>query len=147
MKIGPEQMSGVVAGPTWDHPLETGNNSPLLSDINALKPLRLLNIATFPGNVRVMRQMLLSGLLAFALSGQMAAAQCYADYKAKQDNPLRLHYGVAEIQGGCSAGSAQAELRPRLAQAGWTLLNIVSVFGSEGLSSRKDSAGPYFLRF
>ena len=73
-----------------------------------------------------------------------AGAQCFADYKAKMDDPLRLHYGVAEV-GDCA--SAEAELAPRLAANGWTLLTILSTFGPEGLDERKDSAGEYFLRF
>ncbi|SFG99289.1 hypothetical protein [Sulfitobacter dubius] len=77
----------------------------------------------------------------------MAAAGCYADYKAKQDNPLRLHYGVAQINDACDAAGAKAELTPRLAAEGWTLLNILSVFGDEGLDQRKDSAGTFYLRF
>lgn len=78
---------------------------------------------------------------------QAAQAGCYADYKAKQDNPLKLHYGVAELNGACSKGAAQGELSPRLARDGWTLLNVVSVFGDEGLQERKASAGRYFLRY
>lgn len=81
----------------------------------------------------------------FALCGP-ASADCYADYKAKQDNPLRLHYGVAQVAA-CDKKAAAAELRPRLEQAGWKLLNVLSVFGPEGLSERKGSAGDYFLRF
>ncbi|MBL4927040.1 hypothetical protein [Fuscibacter oryzae] len=81
----------------------------------------------------------------FALCGP-ASADCYADYKAKQDNPLRLHYGVAQVSA-CDKKAAAAELRPRLEQAGWTLLNVLSVFGPEGLNERKGSAGDYFLRF
>ena len=77
-----------------------------------------------------------------------ASAECYADYKAKQDDPLRLHYGVAQVSdGNCSPGAAAAELAPRLASAGWTLLNIMSTFGPEGLAERQASAGDYFLRF
>lgn len=82
-----------------------------------------------------------------ALSGPAFAADCYADYKAKQDNPLRLHYGVAEVSGPCSKAAARAQLAQRLRAQGWTLLNIVSVFGPEGLAQRKDSAGSNFLRF
>lgn len=74
------------------------------------------------------------------------AADCYADYKAKQDNPLRLHYGVAAISQ-CSKKAAKAELSARLAAQGWTLLNIVSVFDQSGLAERKESAGPNYLRF
>jgi hypothetical protein len=77
-----------------------------------------------------------------------AAADCYADYKAKQDSPLRLHYGVAQVSdANCSPAAAEAELAPRLAADGWTLLNVLSTFGPEGLEERKDSAGAYFLRY
>jgi hypothetical protein len=75
------------------------------------------------------------------------AAQCFADYKAKQDNPLRLHYGVIELQGDCSEPAAEREVKSRLAQGGWTLLNVISVFGPDGLSERRDNAGAFFLRF
>lgn len=96
-----------------------------------------------------MRKTLLSLLCAALVAGAVpaAAAGCYADYKAKRDNPLRLHYGVAQINGACDAGSARSELSDRLAAKGWTLLNILSVFGEEGLDQRKDSAGPNYLRF
>lgn len=81
-----------------------------------------------------------------AFLGAPAAAQCYADYKAKQDNPLRLHYGVAQISA-CNRGTAQNELNARLKSSGWTLLQVVSVFGPEGLDQRKQSAGQYYLRY
>jgi hypothetical protein len=80
-------------------------------------------------------------------AGPAFAADCYADYKAKQDSPLRLHYGVASVSGQCSKAAAQAQLAQRLSAQGWTLLNVVSVFGPEGLAQRKDSAGSNFLRF
>lgn len=82
-------------------------------------------------------------LIGFAVP---ASAECYADYKAKQDDPLRLHYGVAEVSA-CDPGGAEAELSPRLAADGWTLLNVLSTFGPDGLEERKDSAGAYFLRY
>ena len=85
---------------------------------------------------------------ALMLAAAPAAAQgCYADYKAKQDNPLKLHYGVAQISGQCAPGPAAQELGPRLQAQGWTLLNVVSVFGSDGLEGKKANAGVYFLRF
>ena len=75
-----------------------------------------------------------------------ATAECYADYTAKQDDPLRLHYGVAQVSA-CDTGGAEAELAPRLGADGWTLLTVLSTFGPEGLDERKDSAGAYFLRY
>ena len=94
------------------------------------------------------RVLLCSVGLAAALASP-AGAVCYADYKAKQDNPLRLHYGVAELpDSACgSKSAAEGELAPRLRQDGWTLLNILSIFGAEGLDQRKDSAEQYFLRY
>jgi hypothetical protein len=88
-------------------------------------------------------------LAALALMALPAQAECYADYKAKQDEPLRLAYGVAELpDSGCSgADAAAAILAPRLAAAGWTLLSILSIFGPEGLDERKASAGDHFLRY
>ncbi|MFK7744725.1 MAG: hypothetical protein AB8B47_06715 [Roseobacter sp.] len=91
----------------------------------------------------VLKLSLIAGL---ALASTASAAECYADYKAKQDNPLRLHYGVAAISQ-CSKQAAASELTARLAANGWTLLNIVSVFDQNGLAERKESAGPNYLRF
>ena len=77
-----------------------------------------------------------------------ASAACYADYKAKKDDPLRLHYGVIQIPDDrCSHADAEAHIRQRIQQAGWTLLIVNSLFGPEGLDERKQHAGPFFLRF
>jgi hypothetical protein len=88
--------------------------------------------------------------LALALvSASSAGAACYADYKAKRDNPLRLHYGVMELPDPACQSRAAAEeaARPRLARGGWELLNVVGIFGPEGLNERKESAGEFYLRF
>lgn len=90
----------------------------------------------------------LAAALFLALIAGPAAADCYADYKAKQDNPLRLHYGVAQIADpSCDRKAAEKELRPRLSAGGWQLLNVLSTFGPEGLEERRASAGPNFLRY
>ncbi|MEE4119367.1 MAG: hypothetical protein V2I65_10165 [Paracoccaceae bacterium] len=89
---------------------------------------------------------ILAALLLIALPA-VASAQCYADYKAKRDAPLRLHYGVAEVSGECAPGPAAQELAPRLARQGWQLLDVVGVFGPEGLEERRADAGNFFLRF
>ncbi len=92
-----------------------------------------------------MKRLIALTALTFALAGPAQAA-CFADYKAKQDDPLRLHYGVAQISD-CSAQAAQRELRSRLARAGWELLNILSIFDDSGLEERRDNAGRHFLRY
>lgn len=87
-------------------------------------------------------------LFLLALAATPVQAECYADFKAKQDDPLKLAYGVAQVSdGACSPRAAEAELAPRLAAQGWTLLQILSTFGPEGLSERQGRAGEFFLRF
>ncbi len=81
-----------------------------------------------------------------SLGSAASAADCYADYKAKQDNPLRLHYGVMQVSA-CDKGQARQEVAQRLQASGWTLLNVQSVFGPEGLDQRKANAGKFYLRF
>ena len=78
-----------------------------------------------------------------------AAADCYADYKAKQESPLRLHYGVIELpDSACSDRTAAArEIDRRIARDGWQLLNVMSIFGADGLEERKASAGQFFLKY
>jgi hypothetical protein len=85
-------------------------------------------------------------LLAAAFPAQAA---CYADYKAKRDNPLRLHYGIIELpDSACSSRAAAEEaVRARLSRTDWELLNVVGLFGEEGLEERRESAGDFFLRF
>ena len=92
---------------------------------------------------------LLTALVAVFALGDPAHAACYADYKAKQDNPLRLHYGVMRIDSNPCAmsDSVRASVSDRLAAAGWQLLQVQSVFDDSGLEKRKPDAGQYFLRF
>jgi len=84
--------------------------------------------------------------LAAALPVQAA---CYADYKAKRDNPLRLHYGVIELPDAACGGvqAAGPEISRRIARDDWILLNILSIFGADGLAERRESAGQFYLRF
>lgn len=84
--------------------------------------------------------------LALAAAAQ-SSGDCYADYKAKKDDPLRLQYGVAKINGDCAPGPAAGELAPRLAADGWELLEVLGTFDETGLEERRDSAGQFFLRY
>lgn len=65
--------------------------------------------------------------LLLALPG-LAQAACIAEYKAKQDNPLRLQHGEMQVSS-CDMSTAQAEVAAKLAQQGWILLKIVSLKG------------------
>ena len=85
--------------------------------------------------------------LLFTSVAHAAGAECYADYKAKKDDPLQLQYGVAKITGNCSVEAAREELVPRLAVDGWQLLEVMDTFDESGLEGRRASAGDYFLRY
>jgi hypothetical protein len=87
--------------------------------------------------------------LAFALLATPAAAECYADYKAKQGDPVKFHYGVMQLaDASCGdQGAAQAEVKSRLNAAGWQLLKLQSIFGSDQLNQKKADAGEFFLRY
>ena len=77
-----------------------------------------------------MKHILLSLCVAttLGLSATAAQAACFADYKAKQDNPLRLEHGTIMVpDSACTVTAAQPIVAAQLAQRGWTLLNIVSV--------------------
>lgn len=77
-----------------------------------------------------MKEMIRIFLLAAGLSlvgVAMAEAACYVEYKAKRDNPLELFYEVAVVRAPCNVASARAQLAPKLAARGLTLLKILSV--------------------
>lgn len=90
----------------------------------------------------------LAAVLSLALAGSGFAA-CYADYKAKRDKPLRLHYGVIELSDAAceDPGRARAEITERLAAENWNLLTVMSTFGRGGLEKREENAGKFFLRY
>lgn len=93
---------------------------------------------------------LILGLAVSLASALPASAACYADYRAQQASPVRFHYGVARISDGDDCGNAAAVasvLRARLAQNGWTLVDVLSTFNDSGLASRQGNAGQYFLRY
>lgn len=76
-------------------------------------------------------------------------AACFAAYKAKQDAPLRLHYGVVKLDiDPCEAsGEAEARIAERIATDGWALLQVVRVMDESEVESERDDAGDYFLRY
>lgn len=94
------------------------------------------------------KHILIPGLLALAVLPSLAQAACFASYKAKQDDPLQLHFGVAELpDNACTKAGAKSALAPRLANGGWILLSIVEMIPQDKLDEVKADAGNYFLRY
>ena len=91
----------------------------------------------------------LMALAAVSVLATPASAACYADYKAKRENPLKLHYGVIQIDSAPCAMSdrVKSTVAKRLSGSGWKLLQVQSVFDDSGLERRKRDAGEFFLRF
>ncbi|EIE49724.1 hypothetical protein [Salipiger aestuarii] len=89
-------------------------------------------------------------LIALLALGVPAAAQadCWVEYKAKQDSPLRLHYGIVRLPGVCpDMAAAAAQLRPRLSSGGWQLLNVVRLSQDAPGQKQRTNAGEYYLRY
>ena len=88
-----------------------------------------------------------ASLVALTLAGQ-ASSQCFADYKAKQDNPLRLQYGIIELPASAcgSRGAARSYAAPVIGASGWTLLQIESIFDATEFQRRRANAGAIHLR-
>ena len=107
----------------------------------------------FPGDPRRLQRMkpmsFLPALACIVALAGPAGAECYADYKAKQENPLKLHYGVVQVDiSPCvMSDNVRSLVADRLSAAGWQLLQVQSVFDESGLEKRKRDAGKFFLRF
>jgi len=97
----------------------------------------------------MLKRILIAAVFAFALPLSAAAQDCYADYKARKGSPMSLHYGVIGLSGGACASRETAEraVARRIGRDGWQLLAVVSVFGRDGLASRRAQAREYFLRY
>lgn len=97
-----------------------------------------------------MKRMLTSLALVIGLMAATGAnAACYAAYKAKQDAPLRLHYGVVELKiDPCEASAeAEAQVAQRIGRDGWALLQVVRMLDEDDVESARDDAGEFFLRY
>jgi len=62
-----------------------------------------------------------------AVIASAAAAECTAEYKAKQDNPLRLEHGTMTVTGPCTSAAVVPKVEAALNAKGWTLLKVLSV--------------------
>ncbi|MFZ7093511.1 hypothetical protein [Primorskyibacter sp. 2E233] len=89
-------------------------------------------------------------LIALVTLGLPAAAQadCFVEYKAKQDSPLRLHYGILAIKGSCPlAPQAASTAQARLSAGGWVLLNVLGLSEQSPTAQMRSNAGDYYLRY
>jgi hypothetical protein len=81
------------------------------------------------------------------LSSAAHAEDCFVLYKAKKDNPLKLHLGLMKIDRTCSDDTIEAISRLRLQPAGWSLLQIVNVSKDIEVEKIKRDLGEYFLKY
>lgn len=128
--------------------LQPRNNTALLCDNRRLIGPGILNFRSAARSVCRMKTLIASFALAAALATG-AQAECFAEYKAKQDDPLRLHYGIMMIPENTCPGQQAAAgiLSPRLQAGGWTLLNIVGLSTTPPTDQQKANAGEFYLRY
>lgn len=83
------------------------------------------------------------------LSAAPLQAACFADYKAKQDNPLKLHYGVIELGDALcdDLAGARTQIAQRIGRDGWQLLSVMGIFDADAADRKRGDAGPFFLRY
>ncbi len=93
-----------------------------------------------------MKKLILFTLL-LGLVSQGARAECYYAYKAKKENPLQLHYGIIRVDQSCSVPVNRSEIANRIVAGGWTLLVVLEPVSPDQLSTKKDEAGEFFLRY
>ena len=77
-----------------------------------------------------------------------ANAACYASYKAKRDDPLKLHYGVMQLPDQqCTMKTAAKAAGLRLLPHGWILLNLLTVSLKTPTPTEKENAGENLFRY
>ena len=75
------------------------------------------------------------------------AEDCFVLYKAKKDNPLKLHLGLIQINGQCSDHDVEGITSKRLSSTGWKLLQIVTASGNIDTKKMESDVGDYFLKY
>lgn len=63
----------------------------------------------------------------FVFVANVAFADCTVEYKAKQDDPLRLEQAEMEVSGPCTVEAVTPKVEEELEAKGWTLLKVISV--------------------
>ena len=90
----------------------------------------------------------ISIVLCFATFFSAAYAnECFVLYKAKKDNPLKLHLGLIQINGQCSAHDVEGITSKRLSSTGWKLLQIVKASSKIDTEKMESDLGDYFLKY
>ncbi len=134
--------------PNLDRKLDVAQCQPIDIAYLGKNASLLLNYQAVKRSVLLMKKLVFTTLLAAVLAAP-ASAQCYAEYKAKQDDPLRLHYGIVLLDApDCpEPAAAKQAVNARLAGTGWKLLNVIGVSAQTPDKTQKANAGEFYLRF
>lgn len=90
----------------------------------------------------------ISLVLCFATFFSAAYAnECFVVYKAKKDNPLKLHLGLMQISGQCLIQDIEGITSRRLDSTGWKLLKIVKTSSNIDAEKMEKDLGDYFLKY
>ncbi len=86
-------------------------------------------------------------LFSICLYTHASANNCFILYKAKKDNPLRLHVGIMEIERQCVDTDIEVLSQQRLKPDGWSLLQIVNRLQKIDTKKLESDLGEYFLKY
>ncbi len=86
-------------------------------------------------------------LFSICLYTHAYANNCFILYKAKKDNPLRLHVGIMEIERQCVDTDIEVLSQQRLKPDGWSLLQIVNRLQKIDTKKLESDLGEYFLKY
>lgn len=75
------------------------------------------------------------------------ADECFVLYKAKKDNPLKLHLGLMQVKKNCLVKNLETTVSNRLNSSGWLLLKIVNITESIEKEKMKRDLGDYFFKY
>jgi len=75
------------------------------------------------------------------------ADNCFILYKAKKDDPLRLHVGLMEIEQKCTNADLEVLAEQRLRSDGWLLLKIVDRLQRTDTKKIESDLGEFFLKY
>jgi hypothetical protein len=75
------------------------------------------------------------------------ADECFVLYKAKKDNPLKLHLGLMQVKNACLGRNLESIVSNRLNSSGWLLLKIVNITENIETEKMKSDLGDYFFKY
>ena len=86
-------------------------------------------------------------IVLFSNSLVLADDKCFYEYKAKKDDPLRLHVGILETNQTCDLNTELGKLQSRLETGGWRLIQVVKSFDKRPSDEQLQKYGQFIFKY